>query len=304
VQAGENRRHDPDHTFAALVHVGIVTSFAFSSPRDILCLGEIFMADAKGEIVSFGFEDFWPQASKEYADVFPVLAKLVALMNEMLDVADKKRNGELELSVTCLTRMTGFGMNDVMILCGNGSGVGAIKIGRGMFETSLLAEYLRRNPNEVSDYVDFGPVLAWRRLQTLRGKKRQGMAPEMVKQLEGEYNSVKGRFLNSKGNVRSQWTTKKISQMAEELGRSDQYALVYGLACSLHHANFEGLMGHCDTKNGRLKMDGPPSFAWTGAALIAAVESRRSISFRAFASDAPSSRRIAERSEESWGPFF
>ena len=184
-----------------------------------------------------------------------MLAKLVALMNEMLDVADKKRNGELELSVTCLTRMTGFGMNDVMILCGNGSGVGAIKIGRGMFETSLLAEYLRRNPNEVSDYVDFGPVLAWRRLQTLRGKKRQGMAPEMVKQLEDEYNSVKGRFLNSKGNVRSQWTTKKISQMAEELGRSDQYALVYGLACSLHHANFEGLMGHCDTKNGRLKMD-------------------------------------------------
>jgi hypothetical protein len=83
------------------------------------------MGDAISEIVSFGFEDFWPQASKEYADVFPTISNLIGLMNELLDAADKKRNGELELSVTCLTRMTGFGMNDVLVLCGNGSGIGA-----------------------------------------------------------------------------------------------------------------------------------------------------------------------------------
>jgi hypothetical protein len=228
------------------------------------------MSDATGEIVSFGFEDFWPQASKEYADVFSVIPKLIALTNELLDAADRKRTGELELAVTCLTRMTGFGMNDVMILCGNGSGIGAMKIVRGMFETSLLAEYLRRNPNEASDYVDFGPVLAWRRLHTLPREKRRSMAPEAVQQLEDEYNSVKGRFTNSAGNVRSQWTKKSIGKMAEELGRSDQYDLVYGLACSLHHANFEGLIGHHDLRDGKLRMDGPPSFAWTGAALIAA----------------------------------
>jgi hypothetical protein len=227
------------------------------------------MSDA-GEIVSFGFEDFWPQASKEYADVFPVLSKLVDLMNELLAAADMKRNGELELSVSCLTRMTGFGMNDVMLLCGNGSGIGAMKIVRGMFETSLIAEYLRRNPSEVSDYVEFGPVLAWRRLQTLPEKELKSLTAEEVKELEGEYNSVRARFTNSKGKLRNQWTTKSFGQMSEELGRSDQYDLVYGVACSLHHANFEGLMGHCDRRDGKLKMDGPPSFAWTGAALIAA----------------------------------
>jgi uncharacterized protein DUF5677 len=108
------------------------------------------------EIVSFGFEDFWPQASKEYADVFHVIARLIAVVNEALEAAEKKRSGLLELSVISLVRATGFAMNDVLILCGNGSGISAMKIVRGMFETSILAEYLRRNPNEISDYVDFG----------------------------------------------------------------------------------------------------------------------------------------------------
>jgi Family of unknown function (DUF5677) len=177
----------------------------------------------------------------------------------------------LHLSVIALVRATGFAMNDVLILCGNGSGIGAMKIVRGMFETSILAEYLRRNPNEVSDYVDFGAVLAWRRLHTLKGEKRTSMTPEQVKQLEDEYDSVKARFTTN-GRVRYNWTTKKLWKMAEELGRSESYDLVYGLACSLHHANFEGMMGYHQVKDGKLEMTGPPSFAWTGAALVAAHE--------------------------------
>jgi uncharacterized protein DUF5677 len=97
------------------------------------------------------------------------------------------------------------------------------------------------------------------------------MTPEQVEQLEDEYDSVKARFTtNSK--VRYNWTTKNLRKMAEELGRSESYDLVYGSACSLHHANFEGMMGYHQMKDGKLEMTGPPSFAWTGAALVAAHE--------------------------------
>jgi hypothetical protein len=50
------------------------------------------------EIVSFGFEDFWPQASKEYADVFHVVARLIAVVNEALDAAEKKPRELLDIS--------------------------------------------------------------------------------------------------------------------------------------------------------------------------------------------------------------
>ena len=229
------------------------------------------MSNSPPEIVSFGHEDFWPKAYKEYADVFHAISRLVTLANEALDAADRKRSDELGLSVIGLVRMTGSAMNDVMILCGNGSGIGAMKIVRGMFETSLLAEYLRRNPSDVSDYVDFGPVLAWRRLQTLKGQKRPSMAPEMVKQLQDEYANVKARFTTN-GKVRHNWTTKSLREMAQEVGQSESYDFIYGVACSLHHANFEGLMGSFEMKDGKFEMSAPPSFAWTAAALIAAHE--------------------------------
>jgi hypothetical protein len=108
-------------------------------------------------------------------------------------------------------------------------------------------------------------------LHTLKGEKRNSVTLEQVKQLEDEYDSVKARFTTN-GRERNNWTSKSLRKMAGELDRSDSYNLVYGLACSLHHANFEGLMGYHQTKDGKLEMTGPPSLAWTGAALVAAHE--------------------------------
>jgi hypothetical protein len=235
------------------------------------------MSETIDETMSFGCREFWPLAHKEHAHMLSLVSGLTVLLNEMLDASDKKQRGERELAVYYLTRITGFGMNDVRLLCGNGSGIGAMKIVRGMFETSLLAEYLRRNPNEVSDYVDFGRVLMWRRFQQLKGKKRQSVTSERAKELEDQYNSAKDRFRNRNGQIRNQWTTKTIFDMVKELDVTSkdaswpaQYELIYGLACSLHHANFEGMTGHFEMKDGRLKTDGPPSLAWTDVALISA----------------------------------
>jgi Family of unknown function (DUF5677) len=148
-----------------------------------------------------------------------------------------------------------------------------MKIVRGMFETSTLAEYLKRNPREVEDYIDFGRILSWRRYQwTVANapKVAQRFTPEKANELEVEFNRVRPRFTNSKGKLRTQWTTKSIGRMAEEIGRTDQYELVYGIACSIHHANFEGLAGYVEVNGDAPTMDGPPSMAWVGQALIAA----------------------------------
>jgi len=53
--------------------------------------------------------------------------------------------------------MTGAG--EVIVLCGNGCGAGAMKVVRGMYEAQWTAEYLRRNPNEVDDYLDFLKIM-------------------------------------------------------------------------------------------------------------------------------------------------
>jgi hypothetical protein len=223
--------------------------------------------------IRFGYPDFWPKVHEVYGPVFCSFTHLADLTGQMLLSADERIATPVENAIHFLTRLTAFGFNDALLLCGNGSGTGAMKIVRGMFETTTLAEYLRLNPAEVDDYIDFGRVLSWRRYQWMLARNPEAakrFAPDKVIELEREYNLVKGRFANKKGVVRNQWTTKSLGKMAEEIGRTDQYELVYSLGSSMHHANFEGLTGYVEMKEGAVTMDGPPSLAWVGSSLIAA----------------------------------
>jgi hypothetical protein len=110
-----------------------------------------------------------------------------------------------------------------------------------MFEVSLMAEYLENNPREALDYLDFAVVLAWRWEQKYSSGK---LTPKQIQEAEAEYNRVSPRFTDSKGKVRNNWTTKTIKQIADEIGRSDLYNLVYSLASALHHVNSAGLIAH------------------------------------------------------------
>lgn len=222
----------------------------------------------------FGFQDFWRVAYKEHERRFDAVTDLVRLANEMFVAVEKKQVSEpVEKVVYVLSRVTTIGMNEVVLLCGNGCGTGAMKIARGMFESSITAEYLRRNPNEVQDYVDFGRVLMRRRYQWLLGnspEEAKRMSPERAKNIEDEYNRVKAQFTDAKGRVRNQWSAKSIASMAEELGRRDQYDLSYSLGASIHHANAEGLLANVDLNDGKIVLDAPPSMEWLAEALIAA----------------------------------
>lgn len=221
------------------------------------------------ETISFGYPDFWPQVHELYAPVFCSFTQFAQLTGQILVSGDERVAMPVENAIHFLTRLTAFGFNDALLLCGNGSGPGAMKIVRGMFETSTLAEYLRLNPVEVDDYIDFGRVLSWRRYQWMLSRNPEAakrFAPDKVIELESEYSRLKGRFSNKKGEVRHRWTTKSIGKMAGEMGRTDQYELVYSLGSSMHHR----LTGYVEMKGDSVTMDGPPSLAWVGSSLIAA----------------------------------
>src|ERR1017187_7722009 len=125
-------------------------------------------------------------------------------------------------------------IQELLILAGNGAGVGAVKISRGMFESAVMAEYLRTNVSEVDDYFEYGRVLMWKRLQQYSDK----FTPEKIKEVEGEYNRVRQRFTTKNGDVRNHWNKNSIRRMAAAIGREKQYELPYSIAASMHHGNY------------------------------------------------------------------
>jgi hypothetical protein len=215
--------------------------------------------------VTFGFEEFWTVVYGHHQQQFDAITDLLRLANEMLQVAENKAAEPVEMVIHELTRATMAGACDVLLLCGNGCGLGAMKIVRGMYESRWTAEYLRRNPEEVKDYIDFGLIMSWRRYQWLQDNIREGVKPlssEDVKNIEDAYNRVKPRFTNVEGRVRNQWSKKGIRQIAEEIGSGKEYELPYSLACSIHHANAEGLGAGAPVT--------PPSLEWVRNTLLAA----------------------------------
>ena len=101
----------------------------------------------------FGFPDF---ADIVFAAHGPALLLSHAhslLGNELLAALPKTMKPN-EAVIYMLVRMTVAGWVELLMLVGNGAGLGAMKIARGMFDTSVMAEYLRQVPKEIWDYIE------------------------------------------------------------------------------------------------------------------------------------------------------
>ena len=223
--------------------------------------------------VVFGFEDFWPKVYSEYKSRFDAIGALIRLGNEMIGTAEASSSAPVQNVICALARGTVSGASEAIVLCGNGCGAGAMKVVRGMFESRWIAEYLRRNPNDVQDYLDFSKVLLWRRicwLQKSNLNQASRISPNQLKNAENDFNQVKTRFTDKKGRLRVTWSKKNIREMAEEIGQKDAYDLPYAIACSIHHANFEGLLSNFALDDETLTPDPPPSKAWVARSLTAA----------------------------------
>ncbi len=220
----------------------------------------------------FGFPDFWQEVYDAHRPFFEACFRLNDLSNQELAEAVKKAAEPVEKVVFLLVRITTIGMIELLTLAGNGAGPGAMKIARGMFESSTVSEYLRRNPQEAQVYLEFTHIIHWNRYQQLLKSSPDAakkIEPRKVKELERNYNRARTRFMGSKGRIRNQWNKNSIAQMAREVGRSEQYETSYSLGASIHHANFEGALAYVQVQDANVTFDAPPSMAWIPEALIA-----------------------------------
>jgi hypothetical protein len=227
-----------------------------------------------GVRITIGCTEFWPEFYKAQGPRLHIILKLPALLNLMFSAVDARSSTtRVETVVRFFVQTTLVAMNDVLLLCGNGSGSAALRIVRGMFESSTIAEYVRRTPEAAEDYLQFRPVIAWRRYQwMLKNVPEKSFANELVSRMERQYESVKARFDNGKGKVRTNWSKCKIHEMAHAIGRREQYELVYSWLSAMHHLNPEALFEYIEDRNGTpmIRLDCAPSQRWIKEALIAA----------------------------------
>ena len=222
----------------------------------------------------FGYEDFWQTSYARFQGLFDALRQLILLGNDVLAAGDACAVDPVQKLLCNFVRMTVNAACEVIILCGNGCGAGAIKIVRGMYETQWTAEYLRQNPQEAENYLEFGKVIIWRKLQWMRQNHPAGtigLSAEVIQEIEDNYRNAAPRFTGKNGKVRHRWSEKSIGEIAKCIGKQLQYELPYSIACSIHHSNFEGLTAHFEHDQDSVEFAHPPTERWIERALIAAA---------------------------------
>jgi hypothetical protein len=85
---------------------------------------------------------------------------------------------------------------EVFLLCGNGYGIGAQKLVRGMYERAVTARYLFRNPAEAANFMAYEKIADHKMLVAVESSLSQvPFPPEYVERIKREYREVRPRFM-------------------------------------------------------------------------------------------------------------
>lgn len=113
---------------------------------------------------------------------------------------------------------------ELLLLCGNGKGLGALKSLRSMYEDSVTACFIALNPVEVQDFIDYDYVHHHKILS--RGEKEfkaKGFPGLDSERIEKGYERVKDRFrmtlCKKCGTTRPQpsWSKLDVAAMASKI---------------------------------------------------------------------------------------
>jgi hypothetical protein len=138
-----------------------------------------------------------------------------------------------------LGRIIDDDFGELLVLSGNGYGIGAYKILRGMYERLVTAVFISKNPSEARPFVEDDAIKRWKLWQQaieVMPDLKDTTPKEKIEELEAEYKRVNAKrpesICKKCGQPKTQeaWTRVDLASMAKQ---SDiNLAALYG-ACYL-----------------------------------------------------------------------
>lgn len=86
--------------------------------------------------------------------------------------------------------------SEIILLCGNGYGLGGMRLLRGMYERAVTARYLHLHPDAAQDYLDYYWMTKYKEAQALREKFSADTLPkDKLDEVETQFRRVREKFL-------------------------------------------------------------------------------------------------------------
>ena len=224
--------------------------------------------------VIFGYPQMWEEVDQKYHDFFTILPKLNDALNRLVNAAYDPIT-KPQKAILNLATLSMISMLELVTLVGNGLAQGGLKILRSMLEYGINAEYLRRNPGEIDDFIEWYWIEHYKELNYIRDHMPDAYAeltPENIAKSEAEYNRVKPRFeyetRPGRQKLRDSWCSLNLADRATRTDFTEEYKLIYPLTSRLFHGSLAGMKLHYDPDEDPHRLAVPPSLEWSGETLI------------------------------------
>lgn len=151
-------------------------------------------------MMGFGSEEEWVRFNRNFPLFVEKYQALEDLRNKIF-----QRDGEgdkIDRVIFALGRVCSEDFQQALLLCGNGFGIGALQMIRGMYEREVTAVYLAKNPDKVDDFLDYHSVQIRKGMNHLKRVTKdealERMIPKKLQEsIEADYKTVKDKFLET-----------------------------------------------------------------------------------------------------------
>jgi len=217
----------------------------------------------------FGHPEFRKTVLDAYPRFFEVQPRLKTSFNS---IARKPRTLNRDQKVILnLCLLAGVAMDELITLAGNGFGIGAMKIARNLLELSINAEYLRMNPAELENYLDWFWVEQHNWLNYAEQHQPdlfKQFTPEALAHCNQEFNRVRSKFENPKNQqLRSSWCRLDLGSRAVQTHHEVGYRLISRFGSQFLHGTSGAMLNHFDVTLNVQQIAAPPSLKWCPQAL-------------------------------------
>lgn len=206
-----------------------------------------------------------PTEQAQFCDEHRLLLEKLSKLNEVVNTAFM---GKLEVSsiIDKLVFSLGYSctedFGEILLLCGNGYGIGAQKILRGMYERAVTAWYLHDHPEKAEVFLDFGGVRQYQFMKKVKetfGETLYDAHPDGRKNLEEarvRYEKAKQKFMIAckrcgDPRLNHNWTELDFVSMAskvEVLGLPAIIRAAYDIPTQQAHATMSALLSKMELR--------------------------------------------------------
>ncbi len=153
---------------------------------------------------------------------------------------------------------------EILLLCGNGYGFGAMRLLRSLYERAVSARYMHLHPDAAEDYLEYYWITKHKESQALLKMYGEGVLKTVPREkraeIETQYARVRERLLK-KGIKRPNVTWSKLDfvSMAREVGPLGELILpAYYLPLEQAHSTSAGIVSRLGGTEEKLTfVDGP-----------------------------------------------